>query len=134
MAGGIPKLTRSGSSPGTQPVSTMSSPGTLERRAAPCETITFEARRNEGNACTRSMVDSGNAGQAAQASSRKESQLGGQTFSEVIFFETEPAFTDFKKGTLASSLRTRRSVRRAWRAIEHAPRQQNCREARLGGA
>lgn len=28
-------------------------------------------------------------------------QLGGQTFSEVIFFETEPAFTDFKKGTLA---------------------------------
>jgi lipid-binding SYLF domain-containing protein len=28
-------------------------------------------------------------------------QLGGQTFSEVIFFETEPAFTDFKKGTFA---------------------------------
>src|SRR5215831_8448647 len=28
-------------------------------------------------------------------------QLGGQTFSQVIFFETEPAFTDFKKGTFA---------------------------------
>ncbi len=28
-------------------------------------------------------------------------QLGGQTYSEVIFFETPPAFTDFKKGTLA---------------------------------
>ena len=28
-------------------------------------------------------------------------QLGGQTYSEVIFFETEPAMTDFKKGTLA---------------------------------
>ena len=28
-------------------------------------------------------------------------QLGGQTYSEVIFFETEPALMDFKKGTLA---------------------------------
>jgi lipid-binding SYLF domain-containing protein len=28
-------------------------------------------------------------------------QLGGQTYSEVIFFETVPAFTDFKKGELA---------------------------------
>ena len=28
-------------------------------------------------------------------------QLGGQTYSEVIFFETPPAFTDFKKGKLA---------------------------------
>jgi lipid-binding SYLF domain-containing protein len=28
-------------------------------------------------------------------------QLGGQTYSEVIFFETAAAFTDFKKGTLA---------------------------------
>jgi lipid-binding SYLF domain-containing protein len=28
-------------------------------------------------------------------------QLGGQTYSEVIFFETEPAMMDFKKGTLA---------------------------------
>jgi lipid-binding SYLF domain-containing protein len=28
-------------------------------------------------------------------------QLGGQTYSEIIFFETAPAFTDFKKGTLA---------------------------------
>jgi lipid-binding SYLF domain-containing protein len=28
-------------------------------------------------------------------------QLGGQTYSEVIFFETESALTDFKKGTLA---------------------------------
>ena len=28
-------------------------------------------------------------------------QLGGQTYSEVIFFETPPALTDFKKGTLA---------------------------------
>jgi lipid-binding SYLF domain-containing protein len=28
-------------------------------------------------------------------------QLGGQTYSEVIFFETVPAFTDFKKGALA---------------------------------
>src|SRR5215510_611668 len=28
-------------------------------------------------------------------------QLGGQTYSEVIFFETPPAFTDFKNGTLA---------------------------------
>ncbi|MGH6691012.1 MAG: hypothetical protein ACREF4_10080 [Gammaproteobacteria bacterium] len=28
-------------------------------------------------------------------------QLGGQTYSEIIFFETVPAFNDFKKGTLA---------------------------------
>jgi lipid-binding SYLF domain-containing protein len=28
-------------------------------------------------------------------------QLGGQTYSEIIFFETAPALTDFKKGTLA---------------------------------
>ncbi len=28
-------------------------------------------------------------------------QIGGQTYSEVIFFETLPALTDFKKGTLA---------------------------------
>ena len=28
-------------------------------------------------------------------------QLGGQTYSEVIFFETQPAFADFKKGMLA---------------------------------
>jgi lipid-binding SYLF domain-containing protein len=28
-------------------------------------------------------------------------QLGGQTYSEVIFFETEAALTDFKKGSLA---------------------------------
>lgn len=28
-------------------------------------------------------------------------QLGGQTYSEVIFFETPTAFIDFKKGTLA---------------------------------
>ena len=28
-------------------------------------------------------------------------QIGGQTYSEVIFFETVPALTDFKKGTLA---------------------------------
>ena len=28
-------------------------------------------------------------------------QLGGQTYSEVIFFETEPALTDFKNGTFA---------------------------------
>jgi lipid-binding SYLF domain-containing protein len=28
-------------------------------------------------------------------------QLGGQAYSEVIFFETAPAFADFKKGTFA---------------------------------
>jgi lipid-binding SYLF domain-containing protein len=28
-------------------------------------------------------------------------QIGGQTYSEVIFFETVPALTDFKKGALA---------------------------------
>jgi lipid-binding SYLF domain-containing protein len=28
-------------------------------------------------------------------------QIGGQTYSEVIFFETVSALTDFKKGTLA---------------------------------
>jgi hypothetical protein len=28
-------------------------------------------------------------------------QLGGQTYSEIIFFETVPAFNDFKKETLA---------------------------------
>ena len=28
-------------------------------------------------------------------------QLGAQTYSEIVFFETAPAFTDFKKGTLA---------------------------------
>jgi lipid-binding SYLF domain-containing protein len=28
-------------------------------------------------------------------------QIGGQTYSEVIFFETAPALTDFKKGALA---------------------------------
>jgi lipid-binding SYLF domain-containing protein len=28
-------------------------------------------------------------------------QLGGQSYSEVIFFETEPALTDFKNGTFA---------------------------------
>ena len=28
-------------------------------------------------------------------------QIGGQTYSEVIFFETMSALTDFKKGTLA---------------------------------
>jgi lipid-binding SYLF domain-containing protein len=28
-------------------------------------------------------------------------QLGGQAYSEIIFFETAPAFTDFQKGTLA---------------------------------
>ena len=28
-------------------------------------------------------------------------QLGGQTYSEILFFETEQALTDFKKGTLA---------------------------------
>jgi lipid-binding SYLF domain-containing protein len=28
-------------------------------------------------------------------------QIGGQTYSEVIFFETASALTDFKKGTLA---------------------------------
>jgi Las17-binding protein actin regulator len=28
-------------------------------------------------------------------------QLGGQTYSEVIFFESEPAYSDFKKGSLA---------------------------------
>ena len=28
-------------------------------------------------------------------------QIGGQTYSEIIFFETAPPFADFKKGTLA---------------------------------
>jgi lipid-binding SYLF domain-containing protein len=28
-------------------------------------------------------------------------QIGGQAYSEIIFFDTEPALTDFKKGRLA---------------------------------
>ena len=28
-------------------------------------------------------------------------QLGGQTYSEIIFFEAAPALTDFKNGTMA---------------------------------
>jgi lipid-binding SYLF domain-containing protein len=40
-------------------------------------------------------------GKASLTQATIGAQIGGQTYSEVIFFETVPAFTDFKKGGLA---------------------------------
>lgn len=40
-------------------------------------------------------------GKASLTQATIGAQIGGQTYSEVIFFETVPAFTDFKKGALA---------------------------------
>jgi lipid-binding SYLF domain-containing protein len=40
-------------------------------------------------------------GKASLTQATLGAQLGGQTYSEVIFFETVPAFTDFTKGALA---------------------------------
>jgi lipid-binding SYLF domain-containing protein len=40
-------------------------------------------------------------GKASLTQATIGAQIGGQTYSEVIFFETVPALTDFKKGALA---------------------------------
>ena len=40
-------------------------------------------------------------GKASLTQATIGAQIGGQTYSEVIFFETNSALTDFKKGTLA---------------------------------
>jgi lipid-binding SYLF domain-containing protein len=40
-------------------------------------------------------------GRAALTQATIGAQIGGQTYSEVIFFETVPAFSDFKRGKLA---------------------------------
>jgi lipid-binding SYLF domain-containing protein len=40
-------------------------------------------------------------GKASLTQGTVGAQVGGQNYSEVIFFETVPAFTDFKKGAFA---------------------------------
>jgi Las17-binding protein actin regulator len=65
-------------------------------------TVTKGAVGVGGAAGSGVVFEKGNAiGKASLTQATVGAQLGGQTYSEIIFFETAPAFTDFKKGTFA---------------------------------